>query len=164
MTLGTTLEFDAAQMATRLGAAVVLGGIIGLNRDLHGKPAGLRTHATVALGAAMVTLISMLLLSTPGSDAGAVTRTIQGIVTGVGFIGGGVILHRSDPIGVHGLTTAATVWVAASLGIACGAGQFVLAAIATGLMLMVLIVGGPIERVLHRLIKGKALPASADGD
>lgn len=158
----TMLEFDAMQTAARLGAAVLFGGVIGLNRDIHGKPAGLRTHAIVALGAAMVTLTSLLLVA--GADVGAVTRTIQGIVTGVGFIGAGVILHRSDSMGVQGLTTAATIWVVAALGIACGAGQFALAAIATGLMLVVLVVGGPIERALHRLLKGPQGPGASDGE
>lgn len=155
-------DFDPAQTALRLGAAVFFGGIIGLNRDVHGKPAGLRTHAIVALGAAMVTLTSLLLVA--GGDTGAVTRTIQGIVTGVGFIGAGVILHRSDPRGVQGLTTAATIWVVAALGVACGAGQFTLAAIATGMMMAVLIVGGPIERALHRVLKPREDPGDRTGD
>src|ERR1043166_3778970 len=96
----------------RLGAALVLGAGVGLNRELHGKPAGLRTHALVSLAAAVAALVSLQ------SAAGApveVGRVVQGILTGVGFIGAGVILR--DPQGhVTGLTTAATLWLCAVLG------------------------------------------------
>lgn len=160
--IAVPVELDTGGIAARLGLAVLLGAVVGLNRDIHHKPAGLRTHAIVALGAAMVTLTGVL-LSAGTADATAVTRIVQGIVTGVGFIGGGVILRRTDPMGVHGLTTAATIWVVAALGIACGAGQSALALIAFGLMLAVLVIGGPIERRVHRWLavdSDKDSPAS----
>ena len=110
------------ETAVRLGAALILGAIFGLNRELHGKPAGLRTHALVSLGAAVATIV--VLKSPNGSlpvDPNAIGRVVQGILTGIGFLGAGVILH--DPIGhVTGLTTAATIWICAVLGIACGLG------------------------------------------
>jgi hypothetical protein len=96
------------EIAVRLGAALILGSAVGLNRDLHGKPAGVRTHALVSLGAAVAVIIS---LGLPGQaksmDANAISRVLQGILTGIGFLGADVILR--DPTGhVTGLTTAAT--------------------------------------------------------
>jgi putative Mg2+ transporter-C (MgtC) family protein len=109
-----------ADLALRLLAAIVSGAIIGLNRELAGKPAGLRTHALVALGAAAGCAVG---LSIPG-DPSATSRVLQGIMAGVGFIGGGVILHDRRG-GVHGLTTAASIWVVAAAGMAAGTGLFV---------------------------------------
>jgi len=131
----------------RLGAAILVGGTIGLNRDLRGKPAGVRTHALVALGSALATSV----LEGEGKDPAAVSRVIQGIITGIGFLGAGVILHPEGGSVVRGLTTAASIWVVATLGIACGAGQWVLAGAGTGFTLTVLVLGGPLERVVHRI-------------
>lgn len=140
---------DTRELALRLVAATLSGAIVGLNRDLHNKPAGLRTHALVGLGAALLVSVAMAL--TPTDFAGA-TRVIQGIVTGIGFLGAGVILHRNDEIGVHGLTTAATIWVTAAVGIACGAGYWAAALSTMAILLLVLLAGGPVERTLHRLL------------
>jgi putative Mg2+ transporter-C (MgtC) family protein len=126
----------------RLSAATVCGGIVGLNRNLHRKPAGTRTHAIVALGSALFTLVS---LDIAGNDPSGALRTVQGIVTGIGFLGTGVILHPSGR-NIQGLTTAAVVWTAAGLGTACGAGRYVMALVTTGLVLVVVAVGGRIER------------------
>ena len=82
--------------------------MIGLDRESQGKPAGLRTHALVALGAATLTIVGLLLQA---SDTGAPSRVLQGIVAGIGFIGAGVILHRHDGRGIEGLTTAAAIWM-----------------------------------------------------
>ena len=138
--------------ALRLAAAVLAGGVLGLNRNLRGKAAGLRTHALVALGAALVMIVTAHLTR---SDAGEATRTVQGIITGIGFIGAGVILHprqlEGDARGgVRGLTTAASVWVAAGLGTASGAGLWSLVLLATGLTLLVLMVGGSVEDLTRR--------------
>jgi putative Mg2+ transporter-C (MgtC) family protein len=126
--------------------------VIGLNRELTQKPAGLRTHALVALGAALVT-VSALQLNIPETitHADAASRVIQGLIAGVGFIGGGVILHR-DGRDVQGLTTAATIWVSAALGISCGIGQWRIAAATSGIALLVLLLG-PVEDALHRIRK-----------
>src|SRR4051812_45282219 len=94
----------------RLSAATLIGGGIGLNRDLHHKPTGLRTLALVALGSALAVLA---VADYPQAD---VSRVIQGVITGVGFIGAGVILHRPTQKRVHGLTTAAAIWVTAAYG------------------------------------------------
>jgi putative Mg2+ transporter-C (MgtC) family protein len=135
----------------RLAAAVLIGVVIGMNRELRGKPAGVRTHALVTLGAAVATLT---LYSNTPPNQDALSRVIQGIITGIGFLGAGVIIR--DQIGnrVHGLTTAATIWVAASLGIVCGVGHWRLVLMATGWVLLILILGGPLEKLISKLWKG----------
>jgi putative Mg2+ transporter-C (MgtC) family protein len=143
------------EIAVRLGAALILGSALGLNRELHGKPAGLRTHALVSLGAAVATIVS---LGFPGEsksiDPNAIGRVLQGILTGIGFLGAGVILR--DPNGhVTGLTTAATVWICAVLGTACGLGNWPVLGIALGLTLIALMFGRPVEHLAERLFKRK---------
>ncbi len=146
------LPLDSHEIVVRLGAATALGALIGLNRELTQKPAGMRTHALVSLGAALITLVSVqfALEAYPRED-GAVLRTIQGIVTGIGFIGGGVILRLPQEQAVRGLTTAATIWIVAGIGIACGFGAWRMAAMTAGLALVTLIVGNWIERWVHRV-------------
>ena len=142
----------------RLGVATLGGALVGVNRELRGKPAGMRTHALVSLGAALVTFSSVYLAQhgiggVP--DSNAVTRTMQGIIAGVGFLGGGVILKTSDSRTVRHLTTAASLWVVACLGIVCGAGQWPLAGAALTLTLLVLVIGGPLEGSIRRAILGR---------
>jgi putative Mg2+ transporter-C (MgtC) family protein len=132
----------------RLGVALVLGAGIGLNRELHGKPAGLRTHSLVSLGAAVAAFVA--LQSSGGtSDVG---RVVQGILTGVGFIGAGVILR--DPQGhVTGLTTAATLWLCAVMGMVCGLGQWTILIAALILASLVLVFGRGVELAAERVFK-----------
>ena len=141
------------ETALRLGAALLVGGVLGLNRELHGKPAGLRTHALVSLGAAVATIVA--LKSPDGSlsvDQNAIGRVVQGILTGIGFLGAGVILR--DPNGhVTGLTTAATIWICAVLGAVCGLGYWHVLAITIGLVAFTLLFGRPLERLAERLFK-----------
>src|SRR4029077_864175 len=108
-----------SEIALRFGAAVVVGGAIGLTRALRGKPAGVRTHALVSLGSAVVTVVAAT-VAAPALDTAAVSRVMQGIITGIGFLGAGGILHEESGRRVRGLTTAATIWIVAALGIACG--------------------------------------------
>lgn len=117
------LEFAAwpdlatiGRAALRLACAAALGGIIGLERERAGKAAGIRTHMMVALGAALFVFVPMEL----GPDPGDLSRVIQGIAAGMGFLGGGTILKRHDDI--EGLTSAATIWFTGAIGIAIGAG------------------------------------------
>jgi putative Mg2+ transporter-C (MgtC) family protein len=144
------MSFEPAlvDISLRLGLAALLGAVIGLNRDLHDKPAGLKTHALVSLGAALIVLAGMR-TSLP-VDPTAITRTFQGIITGVGFIGAGVILRPIATEGVRGLTTASTIWVVACLGSACGAGEWPIAILAFTFVLAILVLGGPVERAFHR--------------
>ena len=133
----------------RLAAAAAVGGAIGLNRELTRKPAGLRTHALVALGSALV-VVTGLQLGGEASRGDAASRVIQGVIAGIGFLGGGVILHAEGRT-VKGLTTAATIWVAAAAGIACGTGHWTIAAAAVGIALVILTIGQGVENALHRM-------------
>ena len=164
MELSTTIAVK--EMILRLSAAALVGGVLGLNRELKGKPAGLRTHALVTLGAAVATLSCVqtsAITLTP--DTNALSRIIQGILTGIGFLGAGVIIHDASGHSVHGLTTAATIWVAASLGIACGIGQWAEVLVGMSLIFLVLIFGGPVERWASRIAKRvKDNPSSQDHD
>ncbi len=147
----TTLDFT--DVLVRLVAATLIGAALGLNREIRGKPAGLRTHALVALGTALVTLTGIELAGHDGEfDSGSVSRVIQGVVAGIGFLGGGTILKSDSGEHISGLTTAASLWVVACLGIACGVGLWGMALVALGLALLVLIAGEPLERVLHRFL------------
>jgi len=138
-------------VAIRLGIAMFIGGIIGVNRDLRGKPAGVRTLGLVSIGAALLTIVSIAFGHMQGAvDPGAVSRVAQGIITGIGFLGAGVILRGQSEQDVHGLTTAASVWLSACLGIACGAGQWRAALVGLAITLFVLIVGGPIEQLFYQ--------------
>src|SRR5438046_10605659 len=128
----------------RLGAAMLIGGVIGLNRDLHHKPTGVRTLGLVALGS---TLAVLAVAQDPQAD---ISRVIQGVITGVGFIGAGVILHRPTNKRVHGLTTAAAIWVTAAMGVLRGLGAWRILGIAAPLILLVLIAGGPVEKWCHK--------------
>jgi putative Mg2+ transporter-C (MgtC) family protein len=128
-------------LTLRLLAAAGLGAVIGLEREYRHKPAGLRTNIMIALGSALFTIISIEL----AGSGGTVDRVAAQIVTGVGFLGGGAILKSNDEI-VHGLTTAASIWLVASLGIACGAGQWIIAIIALAIALLVLVAGNAAEK------------------
>ena len=107
------------RVAVRLGAAALLGGLIGFEREWMGKAAGLRTHMTVALGCAAFVVISV----ESSTDPGTISRAIQGIAAGIGFIGAGTILKRNEEDDIKGLTTAATIWLTAAVGAAAGAGH-----------------------------------------
>jgi len=129
----------------RLLAATLAGAVVGFNRELTQKPAGLRTHALVSLGAALAVLTATVLgPATASVHADATARVIQGVVAGIGFSGGGVILH-AEGRRVVGLTTAATIWVAAALGVACGVGHWAIAGTAVAITLFVLVVGQWVE-------------------
>ena len=130
----------------RLAAAVAAGALIGLDRELRHKPAGLRTLALVALGSAVFILETID--STPGVYTDATSRVIQGIVTGVGFLGAGSIMRGAGEEPVRGLTTAASIWLAAAIGIACGLANWPLVVGGSALGLLVLLIT-PVERVIH---------------
>jgi putative Mg2+ transporter-C (MgtC) family protein len=132
---------------TRLFVAALIGCVIGLNRFAHHRYIGVRTLGLVALGAAGL-VVAAFETGTGSDQLAAASRIIQGIVTGIGFLGAGVIVHRERGHKVHGLTTAATVWVAAAAGILCGLGAWRVAIIVTLLVGLVLLVGGPIEKLL----------------
>jgi putative Mg2+ transporter-C (MgtC) family protein len=136
------------ELAGRLGAALVLGGAIGLERELTGQVAGLRTHMSVALGAALFGIVSaygwneFAAVRAQTNVQIDVTRVASNIVTGVGFLGGGAILK--DGATVRGLTTAASLWVTAAVGLAVALGGYSLAAVTTiGLVFSLILLRGP---------------------
>jgi len=142
------LDFESGWwIASRLAAALVAGAVLGLNRDFHRKSAGLRTLALVSTGSALVVMVTLLMTH---GDGDAASRVIQGLVTGVGFLGAGIIIHHEPEHRVRGLTTAASVWVAAGLGAACGAGLIVVALLSLVATMVILVLGGRIERALER--------------
>ena len=144
--LGLTDDADLARIAVRLGAAAVLGGLIGIEREWAKKAAGLRTHMTVALATAAFVLI--VIESGPGD--GDVSRVIQGIAAGIGFLGAGTILKKTNAEDIQGLTTAATIFLTAAVGAAAGAGRIgidLVCVIAAWLILSIL---AGVDRVLHR--------------
>lgn len=143
---------DFQELLLRLGSAAGVGALVGLNREITQKPAGMRTHALVALGAALITVacIQFAVDSIPRED-GAVLRAVQGIITGIGFIGGGVILRLPQEETVLGLTTAATIWIVAGLGIACGFGAWEATLITAGLTLVVLVMGTRVEKAVRKM-------------
>lgn len=125
------------ELSLRLLVALVLGSLIGIEREYHRHPAGLRTMGAVSLGSCLFTVVGAFPLHTDP------TRVAAQIVTGIGFLGAGAILRSGTD--VRGLTTAAAIWVVAAIGMACGFGYFIVAAIATGLILLYLTVLRPIE-------------------
>jgi putative Mg2+ transporter-C (MgtC) family protein len=133
-------------IVVRLVVATLFGAAVGLNREWVQKPAGLRTHALAGLGAALLTIVGCLLEPV---DPASLGRILQGIVAGIGFIGGGVILHRPQNADVQGLTTAAAIWVVTAIGIAVGAGLWWTASAALVLALLVLAGGDAIDRAIH---------------
>ena len=147
------MDRDLLEAAFRLLVATLAGMAIGLNRDLHNKPVGMRTLGLVSLGSALVLLASTR-FGQLEFEQDAVSRVIQGILTGVGFIGAGVVLHDKTQMKIHGLTTAATVWVAAVLGVTAGMGAWLVTIIGSGLTLALLVFGGRLEARLERLIVG----------
>jgi putative Mg2+ transporter-C (MgtC) family protein len=145
---------DWIDIIVRLGAAALVGGGVGLNRHLHHKAVGLRTLSLVACGAAGLVLASLHAAGTaPHVDA--MSRVIQGIMTGVGFIGAGVIMRNPTGDKIHGLTTAAAVWITAALGALCGTGEWKIIIPLSGIVALVLLTGGPIERWCDEAIGSK---------
>jgi putative Mg2+ transporter-C (MgtC) family protein len=132
---------------TRLGIAALIGGALGLERQLHGHWAGLRTHMMVALGSAIFVMAAMRL---SGNEAGAVSRAVQGIAAGIGFLGAGTILKIGDRQEIKGLTTASSIWLSAGLGIAAGLAEYTLAAAAMCVSLVVLVVLHPLDQRLNK--------------
>ncbi|SDT93716.1 putative Mg2+ transporter-C (MgtC) family protein [Verrucomicrobium sp. GAS474] len=148
-------ELGAGEIVLRLGMATLLGGLVGLNRELKNKPAGLRTHAVVALGSGLAALLALRQLGDAPFDGNGLSRVMQGILTGIGFLGAGVILRSESGKHVHGLTTAATIWLVSMLGVGCGMGYWLPIGVAAGLAFVVLLIGGTIEKGVHRRFKPK---------
>ena len=146
LTLGLHDRQQIARVIIRLLGAMVLGGLVGIQRERTHKPAGLRTHMLVCLGtAAFVTSCGAV-----GMAFDAQSRVIQGIVTGLGFIGAGSILKLSQEHEIRGLTTAAGVWMTAAIGVTLGLGALGIAILATILTLIILAVARKFERFVQK--------------
>ena len=153
---------DWPEILLRLGVATLAGGLIGLNRDLQNKPIGLKTLGLVGLATAMV-----VVLADPSPDHAKITdagsRVIQGILTGIGFLGAGVIIRAEHDFRIRGLTSAACTWLAACFGIVCGAGQWRIVGTAMVIAFTLLIIGRRVERWFHRTLGGKDDPEEHSG-
>src|SRR5215813_3668303 len=141
---------DFADVILRLGAAMLIGAAIGLNRDLRGKPIGVRTLGLVGLASAIAVLAVVPNRGGGVDSIDATSRVIQGVLTGIGFLGAGVIVRRSIGNRVHGLTSAACAWTTACLGLVCGLAAWPIVATGVVLVFVLLVLGGPFERMCQR--------------
>jgi putative Mg2+ transporter-C (MgtC) family protein len=149
---------QATRVVVRLLVAVILGAALGYERERKGKAAGLRTHMLVSLGAALFVLVP-LQAGMPPAD---VSRVIQGIVTGIGFLGAGAIIKVDNDALIKGLTSAANIWLAAAIGIAAGLGQEMIAVFSTVLALFILSALHRMERRMGTLIDDAPDPQAAN--
>ena len=143
-------ELGWPDVALRLGSAMLIGGALGLNRYMHHKYIGVRTLGIVAITAAALVAATLEAAGTDGAG-----RAIQGIITGIGFIGAGVIVREPSDHTVRGLTTAATVWVAAAVGALCGLGAWRLLITAVVCVSILLLDGGRLEKWVRHRLKAK---------
>ena len=156
------------RVSLRLFVALIVGGLVGLQRELTHKPAGLRTHMLLALGTALIVITA----DEAGMSKSDLSRVLQGLVTGIGFLGGGAILKLTAEHEIHGLTTAAGIWLTAVAGAAAGLGQLGLAIVGVCLGLLVLAAFVKVEKRLDiasrdaadRKPSGKKGPSPDDGD
>ena len=145
LSAGMTDRGHLGIVVLRVIAAVLLGGVVGIQREKAGKPAGIRTHMLVSLGTAVVVMACF----GAGMNTDGLSRVIQGIVTGIGFIGAGTILKLTDKREIQGLTTAAGLWMTAAIGVAVGLGALGLALIGTVMTVIVLALQG-VEEALNK--------------
>lgn len=134
------------QLILRLLIAALLGGLLGLEREIKGKSAGVRTHMLLAMGSALLVVVALQ----AGMDQEAQSRVIQGLLAGVGLLCAGAILKSSGDEEIYGLTTAAGLWMTTAIGIAAGMGREATAVICTLLALVILILERPFDRALAR--------------
>jgi len=139
--LGSAAE--VTQLVVRLLVAAFLGGLLGLERELQGKAAGIRTHMLVAASSALIVVVPLQM----GLDGEALSRVLQGLLAGIGFLCAGAILKLEREEQVTGLTTAASVWMTSAIGIAAGLGRETTAALATLLVLFILWLERPLQRL-----------------
>lgn len=132
-------------VALKLILSALIGGIIGLEREVHEKPAGVRTNALICMGSALIMTVSIYVMQTYGSQAADPARIAAHVIAGIGFIGAGVIMRSKGS--VHGLTTAATIWAVSGIGLAIGCGFYVAALTSAFIILIVLLVIGRIEKI-----------------
>lgn len=154
-------------MALRIGLAALSGVVLGANRWIHHKSAGVKTHGLVAIGSALAVLCVWPAGAegavVPALPTDAVSRVIQGLITGIGFLGAGVIMRDPRGTRVQGLTTAASIWITAIVGAAFGAGHVALGLVAVGSAGVVLILGNQIEAWVGGRFGDRAAPGKDQG-
>jgi putative Mg2+ transporter-C (MgtC) family protein len=161
-------HLTAASTALRLGAAALFGAVIGFEREVDGHDAGLRTHVLLALGSALFGALSVgafgqFVLPRNATDLSIdPTRIASYVAAGVGFLGGGAILKRTDR--VKGLTTAASLWVAAAVGLSSGLGFWSGSLIASGIAIVVLVADWPLRKLMARVRRARITPGLHEGD
>jgi putative Mg2+ transporter-C (MgtC) family protein len=146
LTSGLPDSRQLVHVMIRMVAATLMGAVVGVQREKAGKPAGLRTHILVCLGTAVFVLAS----SGVGMSMEGLSRVVQGVVTGIGFVGAGTILKLNREREIQGLTTAAGIWMTAAIGVAVGLGSLGVALLATGMALIILALSGPLDSFLDR--------------
>lgn len=151
LTSGLPNATQLAHVIIRLMAATLLGAVVGIQRERVGKPAGLRTHILVCLGTAVFVVAS----SGVGMSSDGLSRVIQGIVTGVGFIGAGSILKLEKEHDIQGLTTAAGIWMTAAIGVAVGLGTLGVALLSTVMTLIILSLVGSLDLSAEKALTAK---------
>jgi putative Mg2+ transporter-C (MgtC) family protein len=134
---------QVTRLVVRLVLAALLGGLLGLQRERHGKAAGVRTHMLVAASSALIVLVPLQM----GMDEEGLSRVLQGLLSGIGFLCAGAILKLEREEQVHGLTTAAGVWMTSAIGIAAGLGREMTAVLSALLVLGILSLEGPLQRL-----------------
>jgi putative Mg2+ transporter-C (MgtC) family protein len=150
------------ELVGRLALAVVLGAAVGFDREVHNKPAGFRTHAMVGLGSALMCAISLGFPGPVTHDSEMVSRVLQGLIAGIGFVGGGAILRRENQQDVTGLTTATSIWVVAAIGASTGLGLWQ-PALLTAVFALAILSGGSIMAAMWaRLRHSRGGPPSTD--
>lgn len=142
----------ALQVIIRLLIAAFLGGIIGYERESKGKAAGIRTHMLVCLGTAMIIIVARL----DGIPQPEMSKVIEGVVAGIGFLGSGVILKRSQEREIWGITTAASIWTTSAIGLAVGLGQVWIAVVGLLVVWLILFVFGHVEKKIWQMDEDKA--------
>ncbi len=142
LTQGLLTTRELLHVMIRLTAAILLGAVVGYQREMAGKPAGLRTHMLVCIG----TTVFIISCASVGMSSDGLSRIIQGIVTGIGFLGAGSILKLNKDHDIQGLTTAAGVWMTAAIGVAVGLGSLGVALLSTVFTLIILSVLGRLEQ------------------
>ena len=137
---------ELARFLIRLSAAILFGALVGYERERKGKAAGLRTHMLVALGSALMVVASQQF----GMSSEGLSRVVQGIVTGIGFVGAGAVLKMRDDRQIEGLTTAASIWLTSGIGISVGLGGLGLGMASTVFSLIILAFLLPVERAVGK--------------
>jgi putative Mg2+ transporter-C (MgtC) family protein len=139
---------DLLDIILKLVLAVALGGLVGLEREISRKPAGLRTNILVCVGSAMLMALAVLVVGAKGGNGDSLIRLAAAVVTGIGFLGAGAIVQARG--GVMGLTTASIIWAVAGLGLVIGAGYYVPALVYTAILMLTLVIFGKFEERYHR--------------